>query len=1504
MAWPEVVPWIPARGKKLQEFMHFALRICSLILIALLPLFTNTTVAQEIIVEFTSPGTNEWTVPDGVSEVIIEAWGAGGSGGSARNNHNRGGGGGAGGQFVRSTVDVSEISSLSVKVASLTSGPAGNNLNGNAGDFSSVSVGATILARAMGGAGGLRATASPAAGGIGSSDDGIGDLIVRGGNGANGTNSASGGGGAAGGIDISGNAAMGGHASGITGGSANGISSGNGANGFNSNSSGAAGAVYGGGGSGGRRNNIGGNGAQGYVRIIYSAPPCEGNQITVNLILDNFPGETMWELRTNGGTLVANGGPYSVMGQMISIPLCLPDDCYIFTIFDLFGDGICCDYGNGAYNLTDDNNNVLASGGSFGDSESTSFCLANSEPVCDDQAFDFQLTFDNYPNETSWEVRNEDFTVVASGGPYVNQGFTLNVDLCLPEGCYQLVVFDSYGDGLCCDYGMGSYQLADEGGNVLVSGSEFGYFHAFAFCTPDPNDLFASCGSAIPIEVQTPSECSLTPIESDFNDGNFSYFMPTCDVGLNGFLEQWYVFNSASNTELLLSVNLGTADRWVAELFTNCEGEIVNSACFMGLSGDALITGLSTDTNYYIRFTSSLQFDVPGTYTFCLQMTSVPGCTDANAANYNPEATIDDGTCSFVFYSVASGNFTDAIWNINPNATVGQMSTPSAQLSYHVRNGRTVIVDENILCNNLVVEDAGGAATLQFSDDAVATLYGNLTQLSGSIDMATGSFSFNGGTQQTISATSLLNNINCNNSNGLIQGTNLAIRGVLQIDQGDYDANNFILELRSTANYTASIGTIANGSTFIGSARVMRYIPPGIQNWVNLSNAIPGATLEAWNSTLVTTGFPGSNYPSYNFVNILQYNETTAGGLNDGFTQPGNITDPLDHTRGYFVYMTAPAQQVSVTGAIQQGPRTVPLNHTPTGLVQNDGWELMANIYPSEIDFDALYSASSGISSTYYVYNAETASYQTYTAGIGLGTASGYIPSGQSFWVQTTQSGAELVWDETHKSNVGTAFERDVDPSVRYVTVGVAAGNHSQKAYLVFEEGMQFGYDPGDDAIHFGSLSNIAPEIAWKAESGEKLTMSRIPTNYANTESYLHLKIKQAGTYNITVDEVQNMPEFTCMYFEDLETGDVYSLEAGENIALTFEEPFEGDRFVLHVKSPIEVSSMAPMCFNTDDAIIQVDASDDTYVYNVVNNQVGNVVSSGELIGNQTINGLAAGSYTITASPNNLMCQAMVIQVDIVAPEEPMIQVLSSTPFCNDAASGEIEVLASGAGNFSIELFDQLGNTVSNLYMSEGGASFPNLTSGGYQVLVNNLCVSENVSIDLEDENAVISNAIFNNQVSLENNVAMIEAEAQCVNADGWIWFVNGVQIAQGGNLSFPVTEPGNYVVELYAFTESCADSFIFEVNASMVTYIESENEEDLKIAMTGDRVIIWSPSSTIPLNLQVFDTSGRMILNRTQPISDGQPTELSLREFAVGTYILKAFNSELSKSWTIQAHR
>lgn len=116
-----------------------------------------------------------------------------------------------------------------------------------------------------------------------------------------------------------------------------------------------------------------------------------------------------------------------------------------------------------------------------------------SGPSCSDVSL--SITFDNYPEETSWEITNSGGSVVASGGTYASQpdGSTLNIAVgCLADGCYDFTITDAYGDGICCAFGNGSFTLTNSSsGATLASGGSFTTSDTTNFCltsTTSTND--------------------------------------------------------------------------------------------------------------------------------------------------------------------------------------------------------------------------------------------------------------------------------------------------------------------------------------------------------------------------------------------------------------------------------------------------------------------------------------------------------------------------------------------------------------------------------------------------------------------------------------------------------------------------------------------------------------------------------------------------------------------------------------------------------------------------------------------------------------------------------------------------------------------------------------------------------------------------------------------------------------------------------------------------------
>ena len=128
-----------------------------------------------------------------------------------------------------------------------------------------------------------------------------------------------------------------------------------------------------------------------------------------------------------------------------------------------------------AINGTDDENG-------FNDAVTVEFTAFEG----DTYDFTFQLVLDDYGSETTWEIRRFG-TVVYSGGPYEDgqDQEVISIPMCLEDGCYILEVEDSYGDGMCCDYGEGSFTVLDPQGDVVLTGGEFDDSTIDQFCTDE-----------------------------------------------------------------------------------------------------------------------------------------------------------------------------------------------------------------------------------------------------------------------------------------------------------------------------------------------------------------------------------------------------------------------------------------------------------------------------------------------------------------------------------------------------------------------------------------------------------------------------------------------------------------------------------------------------------------------------------------------------------------------------------------------------------------------------------------------------------------------------------------------------------------------------------------------------------------------------------------------------------------------------------------------------------
>ncbi|MDG2425438.1 MAG: fibronectin type III domain-containing protein, partial [Flavobacteriales bacterium] len=279
-------------------------------------------------------------------------------------------------------------------------------------------------------------------------------------------------------------------------------------------------------------------------------------------------------------------------------------------------DPIACNYDSNADE--DDGScafDVDACGVCGGDDSSCTGCIDpdacnyDVEATIDDGSCDagtdvtVTIVFDQYPSETTWIVTDNDTgDEVAAGGPYGAPGTTETSTFCITEGCYTFTIYDQYGDGICCSYGLGAYTVAYASGSPIAAGGEFGASESTSFCY----EAVASCSA--------PSSLTVTNI--------------TATSAEKGWTEN------------------GSATSWDIE-YVPVGFTPTGTPTYAGVTNPYLCTGLSPNTSYdfYVRANCGggdfSNWSGPTTYTTLIYA----GCTDATACNYDADATENDGSC-------------------------------------------------------------------------------------------------------------------------------------------------------------------------------------------------------------------------------------------------------------------------------------------------------------------------------------------------------------------------------------------------------------------------------------------------------------------------------------------------------------------------------------------------------------------------------------------------------------------------------------------------------------------------------------------------------------------------------------------------------------------------------------------------------------------------------------------------------------------------------------------
>jgi hypothetical protein len=135
-------------------------------------------------------------------------------------------------------------------------------------------------------------------------------------------------------------------------------------------------------------------------------------------------------------------------------------------------------FGAGAhsFDLYIDQPNGNADEFAYDDSMHVSF---NATNIYNTNYIVIQLKTDNSPNECSWQVKDDQGTILFQRNNFTGTLSLYTDTIVLPNGCFNVTMYDSFGDGVCCYNGNGYFRLYRGGaGTPLYSSGDYGELYS------------------------------------------------------------------------------------------------------------------------------------------------------------------------------------------------------------------------------------------------------------------------------------------------------------------------------------------------------------------------------------------------------------------------------------------------------------------------------------------------------------------------------------------------------------------------------------------------------------------------------------------------------------------------------------------------------------------------------------------------------------------------------------------------------------------------------------------------------------------------------------------------------------------------------------------------------------------------------------------------------------------------------------------------------------------
>jgi hypothetical protein len=493
---------------------------------------------------------------------------------------------------------------------------------------------------------------------------------------------------------------------------------------------------------------------------------------------------------------------------------------------------------------------------------------------------------------------------------------------------------------------------------------------------------------------------------------------------------------------------------------------------------------------------------------------------------------------------------------------------------------------------------------------------------------------------------------------GLNLTSNATISGALTLSNGTFNNASNTFTFISTASGTARIASVPATANYVGNITMQRFAPGPKTGWAQLGTPVQSATLAQWQDDFATSGYTGATGNAGGFISVYTYNEPTPGlfDATGSYLAATNVTNSIPVGRGFWLYLgTATVNTanitIDVTGQPTIGNFSFNPSYTNSGNPADDGFNLVANPYPSAIDWLSPNWTKTNINNAIYMYQADNGQYASFVGGISTNGGSRFIASSQGFYIQTNGVGPVLDIQETAKSSANPVLIKEEDPA-NVLRLKVNGDNVNDEMVIHLNENATANFDGSFDAKKIFSNEPTNPSIS-SINNNKDLSINSLPFSGNSMSIPVRVTVGNNGMYNLSWSGMEGFSEGSCFVIEDLDNGTKTTLEKDGLYYFNATIGFKAPRFIIHISTPLPKTVAEASCNNSQDGSITINNPSTTASTIQLKDNAGNLIKEAIVTSNNayTFDKLAIGTYQLSY-PMVTACGNMNQTVNIEATKE------------------------------------------------------------------------------------------------------------------------------------------------------------------------------------------------------------------------------------------------------------